>query len=54
MTHFVNPQEVEGDLVPYLVNLTGGGADFSFECVGNVDADAPGARMLSSRMGHVA
>ncbi|UQA54618.1 S-(hydroxymethyl)glutathione dehydrogenase/class III alcohol dehydrogenase [Polyangium aurulentum] len=36
MTHFVNPNEVEGDLVPYLVNLTGGGADFSFECVGSV------------------
>ncbi|MBL9106888.1 MAG: S-(hydroxymethyl)glutathione dehydrogenase/class III alcohol dehydrogenase [Myxococcales bacterium] len=36
MTHFVDPKEVEGDLVPYLVNLTGGGADFSFECVGNV------------------
>jgi S-(hydroxymethyl)glutathione dehydrogenase/alcohol dehydrogenase len=37
MTHFVNPKEVEGDLVPYLVNLTRGGADFSFECIGNVD-----------------
>lgn len=37
MTHFVNPAEVEGDLVPYLVDLTGGGADFSFECVGNVE-----------------
>lgn len=36
MTHFVNPAEVGGDLVPYLVNLTGGGADFSFECIGNV------------------
>ena len=36
ITHFVNPTEVEGDLVPYLVNLTGGGADFSFECVGEV------------------
>ena len=35
MTHFVNPKEVEGDLVPYLVDLTGGGADYSFECVGN-------------------
>jgi S-(hydroxymethyl)glutathione dehydrogenase/alcohol dehydrogenase len=35
-THFVNPKEVEGDLVPYLVNLTKGGADFAFECVGNV------------------
>ncbi len=36
MTHFVNPTEVEGDLVAHLVNLTGGGADYSFECVGNV------------------
>ena len=37
MTHFVNPGEVEGDLVPYLVDLTKGGADYSFECIGNVD-----------------
>jgi S-(hydroxymethyl)glutathione dehydrogenase/alcohol dehydrogenase len=36
MTDFVNPKEVEGDLVPYLVDLTGGGADYSFECIGNV------------------
>jgi S-(hydroxymethyl)glutathione dehydrogenase/alcohol dehydrogenase len=36
MTHFVNPKEVEGDIVPYLVNLTKGGADYSFECIGNV------------------
>lgn len=36
MTHFVNPQEVQGDLVAYLVDLTKGGADYSFECVGNV------------------
>ena len=36
MTHFVNPRELEGDLVPHLVNLTGGGADYSFECVGDV------------------
>jgi S-(hydroxymethyl)glutathione dehydrogenase / alcohol dehydrogenase len=35
-THFVNPTEVQGDLVPYLVDLTSGGADYSFECVGNV------------------
>jgi S-(hydroxymethyl)glutathione dehydrogenase/alcohol dehydrogenase len=35
MTHFVNPKEV-GDLVPYLVDLTKGGADYSFECIGNV------------------
>lgn len=34
MTHFVNPKEVEGDLVPYLVSLTDGGADYSFECIG--------------------
>jgi S-(hydroxymethyl)glutathione dehydrogenase / alcohol dehydrogenase len=37
MTHFVNPREVKGDLVPYLVTLTEGGADYSFECIGNVD-----------------
>lgn len=36
ITHFVNPGEVRGELVPYLVELTGGGADFSFECIGNV------------------
>ncbi len=35
-THFVNPKEIGADLVPYLVNLTDGGADFSFECVGDV------------------
>jgi len=37
MTHFVNPKEVGADLVNHLVNLTGGGADYSFECIGNVD-----------------
>ena len=37
MTHFVNPNEVGMDLVPYLVDLTKGGADYSFECIGNVD-----------------
>jgi S-(hydroxymethyl)glutathione dehydrogenase/alcohol dehydrogenase len=37
MTHFVNAAEVAADLVPYLVNLTDGGADFSFECVGDVN-----------------
>jgi S-(hydroxymethyl)glutathione dehydrogenase / alcohol dehydrogenase len=35
VTHFVNPQEIEGDLVAYLVDLTKGGADYSFECIGN-------------------
>jgi S-(hydroxymethyl)glutathione dehydrogenase/alcohol dehydrogenase len=38
MTHFVNPQDgVVKDLVPYLVDLTKGGADYTFECVGNTD-----------------
>ncbi|MFC6686643.1 S-(hydroxymethyl)glutathione dehydrogenase/class III alcohol dehydrogenase [Jhaorihella thermophila] len=36
MTDFVNPNEVEGDLVPYLVNLTKGGADYTFDATGNV------------------
>jgi S-(hydroxymethyl)glutathione dehydrogenase/alcohol dehydrogenase len=35
MTHFVNSAEVQGDLVAHLVELTKGGADYSFECVGN-------------------
>jgi len=37
MTDFVNPNEVKGDLVGHLVELTGGGADYSFECIGNVN-----------------
>jgi S-(hydroxymethyl)glutathione dehydrogenase / alcohol dehydrogenase len=37
MTHFVNPGALKGDLVAHLVELTGGGADYSFECVGNVE-----------------
>ncbi|WP_281684602.1 S-(hydroxymethyl)glutathione dehydrogenase/class III alcohol dehydrogenase [Thalassobaculum salexigens] len=36
MTHFVNPKEIDGDIVGHLVELTGGGADYSFECIGNV------------------
>jgi len=36
MTHFVNPKDLQGDLVGHLVDLTKGGADYSFECVGNV------------------
>ena len=37
VTHFVNPSEVDGDLVAHLVDLTRGGADYSFECIGNVE-----------------
>jgi S-(hydroxymethyl)glutathione dehydrogenase / alcohol dehydrogenase len=37
MTHFLNPKEVGGDLVAHLVELTKGGADYSFECIGNVE-----------------
>jgi S-(hydroxymethyl)glutathione dehydrogenase/alcohol dehydrogenase len=36
MTDFVNPAEVEGDLVAYLVGLTKGGADYTFDATGNV------------------
>ena len=36
MTHFVNPANVTGDLVAHLVELTRGGADYTFECIGNV------------------
>jgi S-(hydroxymethyl)glutathione dehydrogenase/alcohol dehydrogenase len=37
MTDFVNPKEVEGDLVAHLVALTGGGGDYTFDCTGNTD-----------------
>lgn len=37
MTDFVNPKDIKGDLVGHLVDLTGGGADYSFECIGNVE-----------------
>ncbi len=37
MTHFVDPKEAGAELVPHLVNLTRGGADYSFECIGDVD-----------------
>ncbi len=37
MTHFVNPKTVSGDIVAHLVELTGGGADYTFDCTGNVD-----------------
>ena len=36
MTHFINPKEVP-NVVDAIVQLTDGGADFSFECIGNVD-----------------
>src|ERR1700748_663893 len=37
MTHFVNPKTVEGDLVAHLVQLTDGGADYTFDCTGNTE-----------------
>ncbi|MDB5495279.1 MAG: S-(hydroxymethyl)glutathione dehydrogenase/class alcohol dehydrogenase [Phenylobacterium sp.] len=37
MTHFVNPKDVAGDLVQHLVQLTDGGADYTFDCTGNVE-----------------
>ena len=37
MTHFVDPTAVSGDLAAHLVEVTNGGADYSFECIGNVD-----------------
>jgi S-(hydroxymethyl)glutathione dehydrogenase/alcohol dehydrogenase len=37
LTDFVNPKDVQGDVVAHLIDLTDGGADYSFECIGNVD-----------------
>lgn len=36
-THFVNPKEIEGTITDHIIALTDGGADYTFECVGNVD-----------------
>ena len=36
MTHFVNPKDISDEIVPCLVDITDGGADYSFECIGNV------------------
>ena len=42
MTHFVNPSEIQGDVVAHIVNMTKrgadqiGGADYTFDCTGNV------------------
>lgn len=38
MTDFVNPKDAGDDLVGHLVELTGGGADYSFDATGNVQA----------------
>ncbi len=35
MTDFVNPREIDGDIVEHLVALTDGGADYTFDCTGN-------------------
>jgi S-(hydroxymethyl)glutathione dehydrogenase / alcohol dehydrogenase len=37
LTHFVNPKELSGDVVKHIIELTDGGADYTFECVGNID-----------------
>ena len=37
LTHFVNPSEIKQNLISHLVDLTNGGADYSFECIGNVE-----------------
>ena len=37
MTHFVNPNKIGGDIVPHLVQLLDGGADYTFDCTGNTN-----------------
>jgi S-(hydroxymethyl)glutathione dehydrogenase/alcohol dehydrogenase len=51
-TEFIDPKNVQGDIVALLHELTGGGADYTFECVGNpilmrqaLDATRPGSGM---------
>ena len=57
MTHFVNPKEVEGDLVAHLVNMTKrgadeiGGADYTFDCTGAVKVMRQALEAGASRLG---
>ena len=51
MTDFVNPSKVDGDLVAHLVELTGGGADYSFDATGNVERDAPPRWNVPTKVG---
>jgi S-(hydroxymethyl)glutathione dehydrogenase/alcohol dehydrogenase len=37
LTHFVNPADLKEDLISYITAITSGGADYSFECIGNVE-----------------
>ncbi len=50
MTHFINPKETE-NVVDAIVQLTDGGADYSFECIGNTKVDAPGAGVHAQGLG---
>jgi S-(hydroxymethyl)glutathione dehydrogenase / alcohol dehydrogenase len=59
MTHFVNPRDIYDEIVPHIVNMTKrgndqiGGADYTFDCTGNVTVMRAGARMRASRLGRV-
>ena len=54
MTHFVNPSELGAkDLVAHIVELTDGGADYSFECVGNTKLMRQALECCPSRLGQV-
>ena len=62
MTDFVNPKDVD-DVVQHLIDMTGGGVDYSFECIGNVNvmrasrparSQGPGSSSFSDRRREVA
>ena len=53
MTHFVNPKTIKGDLVAHLVELTGGGADYTFDCTGNVKVMRQAFEGVPSRLGPI-
>ncbi len=52
-TDTVNPKDHDAPIQDVIVELTGGGVDYSFECVGNINAHARGARMLPQGLGRV-
>ena len=50
MTDFINPTKTE-DIVENIIDLTGGGADYSFECIGNVETMRQALECCHKRLG---
>ena len=52
-TDYVNPKDYDKPIQQVIVDMTNGGVDYSFECIGNVHVDALGARVLPQGLGRI-